>query len=442
MRRLIARVLTIAALATLAVLAAGRAAQAQGTDSSFTAAPADSTPGLRFTPYDSETVPESADSTVEHWHQGVGVHWPRAPYGEGLLTGIAPWAAEHRQHGVDMLADYNRVDALRLGLGWRMRGTEPWMPRLGARIEQVFGRQRTNYGAQFEQPIQHNGRFAIGAFLLRRTDRNDLQQIGDLDNSLSMLFSHYDFRDYFEREGAGAYLLWRVPDFSNISVHVQNNRYRSLDAFGDLWAISHGNRPLAPNPAIDDGEGHSLLIRLENAVPGPHGGRPGFSHWIEIDRAAHGMGGDFDYVRAIADLRGVIRLSPTTSLALRGVAGHTPDGTLPRQKEFTLGGPDGLRAHPLDAFRGNRAALGQAEYDVSLWRVHGVGGGLHALAFTDVGTAWNASGSSYDLAHQKMAVDGGFGLALSDNSLNVCFARDLQDFDKDFSILVRFERPF
>jgi hypothetical protein len=24
----------------------------------------------------------------------------------------------------------------------------------------------------------------------------------------------------------------------------------------------------------------------------------------------------------------------------------------------------------------------------------------------------------------------------------VCFARDLQDFDKDFSILVRFERPF
>ena len=441
MRRLFARTLTLAALAALL---SGRAAHAQDADTSFVAAPADTSPGLRFTPFESDTVGESGQAAEESWHQDSGLHWPRAPYGEGLLTGIQPWAAEHHHQDVEVLVDYNRVDALRLGIGWRMRGDQPWMPRLGARIEQVFGRERTNYGAQFEQPVQHNGRFAFGAFLLRRTDRNDLQQIGDVDNSLSMLFSHYDFRDYFEREGAGAYLLWRVPDFSNISLHVQNNHYRSLDAFGDLWSISHGNRPLAPNPAIDDGEAHSLLLRLESAVPGAHGGRPSFSHWVEIDRAAHGMGGDFDYLRAIADLRGVFRLSPTTSLALRGVAGSTPDGTLPRQKEFTLGGPDGLRAHPLDSFRGNRAALGQAEYDVSLWRVRGggMGGGLHALAFTDAGTAWTNTGSGYDLGRQKLAVDGGFGLALSDNSLNVCFARDLQNFDQDFTILVRLERPF
>jgi hypothetical protein len=441
MRRSTACALTFAMLAGLS---AGRAAHAQSPDTSFVAAPADTSPGLRFTPFESDTVGESGEKTEESWHQDAGTRWPPQPYGEGLLTAPQPWAAEHHHQQLDMLVDYNRVDALRLGLGWRMHGDQPSMPRLGFRIEQAFGRQRTNYGAQFEQPLQRSGRFAFGAFLLRRTDRNDLQQIPDFDNSLSMLFSHYDFRDYFEREGAGAYLAWRVPDFSNISLHVQNNRYRSLDAFGDLWSISHGNRPLAPNPAIDDGEGHSLLLRLERAVPGTRGGRPSFSHWIEIDRAAHGMGGDFSYVREIADVRGVIRLSPATSLALRGVAGNTSDGSLPRQKEFTLGGPDGLRAHPLDAFRGNRAALGQAEYDMSLWRVRGggMGGGLHALAFTDAGTAWYGSGSGYDLGRQKLAVDGGFGLALSDNSLNVCFARDLQDFDKDFTILVRFERPF
>lgn len=439
-----ASLLTALTLATLAALAAAHVARAQSADSSSTAAAADSLPGLRFTPWDTETVADTTTTHEEHWHTGGDFSWPRAPYGEGLLNALAPWAADHRKQGAECIVDYNRVDALRLGLGWHMRGEDPRMPRLGLRLEQAFGRERTNYGAQFEQPVTHNGRFAFGAFLLRRTDRNDLQQISDLDNSFSMLFSHYDFRDYFEREGAGAYVMWRVPDFSNISVHVQNNRYRSLQAFGDLWSISHGNRPLAPNPAIDDGEGHSLLVRLENAVPTARGGRPGFYHWIELDRAAHGMGGDFDYVRAIADLRGVVRLSPATSLALRGVVGHTPDGSLPKQKEFTLGGPDGLRAHPLDAFRGNRAALAQAEYDVSLWRVksNSFGGGLHALAFTDVGSAWNNRGSGYDLGRQKLAVDGGFGFALSDNSLNVCFAQDLQDFDKDLTILVRLERPF
>ncbi|MGH7742992.1 MAG: hypothetical protein ACRENS_13335, partial [Candidatus Eiseniibacteriota bacterium] len=299
-------------LAAIAVMFAAHAARAQRPDSSFTPAAADTSPGLRFTPFGSDTASDSSGTPAEKWHQDSTLRWPRAPYGEGLLTATEPWSsAEHQHHAIDLVADYNRVDALRLGLAWRLRGEEPWMPRLGARIEQAFGRQRTNYGAQFEQPVQHSGHFAFGAFLLRRTDRQDLQQIGDLDNSLSMLFSHYDFRNYFEREGAGAYLLWRVPDFSNISLHVQNNRYRSLDAFGDLWSISHRNRPLASNPAIDDGEAHSLLVRLERAVPAARGGRPSFSHWIEIDRAAHGMGGDFSYVRAIADLRGVVRLSPT-----------------------------------------------------------------------------------------------------------------------------------
>ena len=441
MRYSLARALTLAALAALL---SGRAALSQTADSSFVSAPADSSPGLRFTPFESDTAGDSDEPAAEVWHQDNGAGWPRAPYGEGLLTGSEPWHTTERHQDFDLLADYNRVDALRLGFRWRLRGDQPLMPRLAVRLEQAFGRERTNYGAEFEQPIQRSGHFAFGGFLLRRTDRNDLQQIADLDNSLSMLFSHYDFRDYFEREGAGAYVAWRVPDFSNISLHVQNNRYRSLHAFQDLWSISHGNRPLAPNPAIDEGEGHSLLLRLERAVPGAHGGRPSFCHWIEIDRAAHGMGGDFSYVRAIADVRGVIRLSPATSLALRGVAGHTPNGTLPLQKQFTLGGPDGLRAHPLDSFRGSRAALGQAEYDVNLWSVRGggMGGGLHALAFADAGTAWNGNGSSYDLGGQKLAVDGGVGLALSDNSLNVCFARDLQDFDKEFVIQVRLERPF
>jgi hypothetical protein len=35
-----------------------------------------------------------------------------------------------------------------------------------------------------------------------------------------MLLARTDHRDYFEREGGGVYLSWRVPDFSTVSLRA------------------------------------------------------------------------------------------------------------------------------------------------------------------------------------------------------------------------------
>jgi hypothetical protein len=277
----------------------------------------------------------------------------------------------------------------------------------------------------------------------RRTDHNDQQQTGDLENSLWMLLGRRDNRDYFEREGAGTYLVWRVPDFSTVSAHLRSDEYRSLPSYPGAHSWAHGGRYLRPNPAIDDGEAHTLKLRLERPTRLKRRMRAGMYHWIEIERAGHGLGGDFTYTRALADLRSVLRLSPATTLSLRAVAGHTPDGDLPRQKEFTVGGPDGLRAHAVDTFRGNRMALAQAEYDVGLsLRGRGLESGLHALAFVDAGRAWNSSGSSWDAGLQRYEADGGVGVATSENTLRVYFAKDLHDFNRDVVVNVRLQRPF
>ena len=88
---------------------------------------------------------------------------------------------------------------------------------------------------------------------------------------------------------------------------------------------------------------------------------------------------------AFADLRSVVRLSPASTLMLRGVAGSTPSGTLPAQREFPLGGVDALRAHAFGQFRGNQVALAQAEYAIGLWRLRArrMEGGLNAIAFLE-----------------------------------------------------------
>ncbi|MBI1798373.1 MAG: hypothetical protein HYR73_01665 [Candidatus Eisenbacteria bacterium] len=362
--------------------------------------------------------------------------WLRAPFGDGLLTGIEPWhSMEHRHQDFDFLADYNRVDPMRAGFGWRLHSAEPYMPRLGARIERAFGRNRTLYGAQFEQPVVAHGRIALGAVITRRTDHNDLQQLSDIENSLSMLLSRYDFRDYFEREGVSAYVAWRVPDFSTVSVHVRTDQYRSLAVSDRAQSLFHDNRPLRDNPAIDEGEAHALMLRLERPTRLTSRVRAGLYHWIEIERAGHGLGGDFEYTRALADLRSVVRLSPAVTLSLRFAGGHTFDGVLTKQKEFTLGGPDALRAHAVDTYRGNRVALAQAEYDVGLWRFrsHSMAGGLHALAFVDVGRAVSETllEPALDLLAPHSRDSSSTRRAAADSGMGVRGSRDRDAGDRD-----------
>lgn len=371
--------------------------------------------------------------------------WLRAPFGDNLLTHPEAWRkGKHHPHDFELSLDYNRVDLVRYGAWYQVQRPETMLPRIGARIEYATGRRRVLYGAQFEQPLLPTARFALGVSMVRRTDHNDLQQTEDLENSAALLFARTDYRDYFEREGYGAYLSWRVPDFSTVSVHARRDQYRSLMASSHVVSLFRRGRELRPNPAIDEGEVHATLVRLERLAHHTDRTRAGLYHWIEAEKSGGDLGGDFEFTRVIADLRSVLRLSPAVTLTLRAVAGATPSGMLPQQKQFTAGGVDGLRAHAQGSVRGEQIALAQAEYTVGLWRMraNGFESGVHAIAFADAGTAWNDSEHGYAVQKQKFEVDAGFGLATSEDGLRVYFAKNLQDIDSDFVISVRLQRPF
>ena len=371
--------------------------------------------------------------------------WLRAPFGDDLLTDPDQWRSEgHRARRTSMGLDYNRVDGLRLTLSHQLQRPETMRPRLGARIEYASGRERTLYGVQLEQPLAPPGRLALGVSMVRRTDHSELQQMEDLENTLTFLFARQDFRDYFEREGFGAYVSWRVPDFSTVSVHVRNDEYRSLVA-------DHGNRswfntdvPLRENPSVEEGTAHSVILRLERLAHRTGRTRAGFYHWIDLEGAGGALEGDFDYTRLLADMRSVLRLTPAATLAVRAVAGHTFNGALPRQKQFTAGGVDGLRAHDFSEFVGGELALAQAEFTVGLWQMRNsmLEGGLHAIAFLDMGRAWSNPAHAWDADRQHMQADGGFGLATTEDGLRVYFARGLQNPGSEFVFSVRLQTPF
>jgi hypothetical protein len=440
----------LGALPATAALSAPENARPAAADT--TAALPDSSSGpLRFHPV-SPSAPDSFtfSATAHPPRKGKRLEgdegeWLWTPIGDHLVTDPDEWRARHRGHqDLSALVDYNRVDRLRLGAKWEFQGDDALDPRLGVRLERSLGRTRTLYGAQLEQPLLRPGRLALGVSMVRRTEHPDLQQMDDIENSLALLTVRQDFRDYFEREGWGTYLAWRVPDFSTLSVHARSDRYRSLPLDDGTRSWGHPSRPLRDNPAIDDGTANTVSVRSERLLRPTRAMRAGLYHWVEVEHAGGRLHGDFDFTRALADVRSVVRLSPATSLLLRGVGGTTLDGRLPLQKQFTLGSVDGLRAHPIDAFRGDRLFLAQAEYVLGLWRLTGAPfeGGLHVMAFVDAGKAWTGPDRVYDLSRQQLACDGGFGIGTTDDDVRIYFARDLQRPDSPFVISLRLQRPF
>jgi hypothetical protein len=371
--------------------------------------------------------------------------WLSARFGEQLLTETEAWRPRHgRPYRLDPVLDYNRVDPLRLGLAGEVQNPATMAPRLGARLEYATVRERLLYGVQLEQPLLRRARLALGAALTRRTDHGELQQVDDLENSLALLFARQDYRDYFEREGYGAYVAWRVPDFSVVSVHLRRDRYRSLPLHRSTRSWLLRDRPLRANPGVDEGESHTVLLRLERQARHTARTRAGLYHEIELERAGGALGGDFRYTRLLADVRSVLRLSPANTVVLRLVGGHTAAGVLPVQKRFTLGGVDGLRAHSTLEYRGDQLLLGQAEYSTVLCylRTRGFEAGLHALAFVDAGCAWDDPGHAWDARRQHLRVDGGFGLATAEDHLRVYVARDLQRARARAIVTLRLQRPF
>jgi hypothetical protein len=405
---------------------------------------------LEFTPPssppDSTLAPDSTEAPPPQEPGLLGrVRWLSTPLGERLLTEPDEWREQHHDgRCFDVVGDYNRVDALRIGLAVEVQDPSTMAARVGGRYEYATGRRRALYGVQVEQPLLPGSRLALGVSMSRRTDHGDLQQVDDLENSLALLFARQDYRDYFEREGFGAYLTWRVPDFSVVSVHARNDTYRSLAMPDKVRSILERHHVLRDNPPVDEGELHAWSVRLDRQARRTARTRAGFYHRIELERAGYGMGGDFRYTRALADLRSVLRLSPTATLALRAAGGTTPTGVLPPQKEFTTGGVDGLRAHAFAQYRGNQLLLAQAEYTTGLPRVRpsGFDAGLHAIVFVDAGRAWDNAGHGWRPTRQPLQVDGGFGLTTAEDNLRVYVARSLQRSRSEAVFSVRLQRPF
>jgi hypothetical protein len=226
------------------------------------------------------------------------------------------------------------------------------------------------------------------------TDTDDLYRSYDLAGAAGTGIYFETFASYFRRQGDEGYLFARVLPWVQAGVSVRSDRYDSL-------AVTTGSQDA--NDPITPGEMRSVIVTLsvdpDGAAPSRsdarsfhlqrslYGARPAplrIRLGARLEMSGPGvLGGDFDFRRFVADVRGHAPLGSRAALDARGLLGLS-SGTLPLQKLFALGGVGTLRGYPNRSFVGDRLGqvTGELRVDPGRWIPRGI-------AFYDGGEIWS-----------------------------------------------------
>lgn len=267
---------------------------------------------------------------------------------------------------------YNRVESIFLGLGsdkkYYWDGSRKWNAYgfIGWGFKSHKWRTLLGLNRQFQYRIDdlHDGIIDIGVEGYSLTDTKDAWRISPLENTLSALLIHEDFRDYFQRNGFTIYTGHYVNSASlktELKFGYHSDRYETMPNRVD-WAFFGGKKTFRLNPPIDDGKIRSFFIfgglsTVEKTNNGPEG-------WNLLGSAEfsrRSLGSDFGFDHYIIDVRRFQPLDSYESINIRFRAG-TGAGNIPAQKNFELGGLGTLNAFPYKAFAGNRMLLLNTEF--------------------------------------------------------------------------------
>ncbi|MGH7664081.1 MAG: hypothetical protein ACRENI_07290 [Gemmatimonadaceae bacterium] len=447
---------------------------------------------------------EDGDRIVADRRQGIGDEG-------GIDDDVRRWWQFERARSRSRLhlfsaSTYNRVEGLPVLIGPRIVHEANWGT---ARLE-VFGIIRTadnfkwdseNLGHRvlLDLTTDDRRRITLGGMLFDEVRGVEEWHLTDSEIGLASFFLHRDYRDYYDRHGAGAHLLVRAGRDVDLDFRYSDERWgsrRTRDPFtlfrnGQQWRI---------NPAVDDGRFHigtaTLRIDTRNDEDNP------WSGWLVTADYELGSGDvvafgatsplarpaapdpDVTYHRGFLDLRSYNRVTPDAQLNFRLVLGGWLGGDeLPLQRRFSLAGPGTLPGYdfrdiglpgadvlacgstvvpaPGAPAQCERVALAQVEYrgdiDVDLfdaddddrrWFDWDVDFDADWIMFLDAGRGWLVGPRSGDLSYPSGAVpeletfrtDAGVGLDVG--IIGFYVAKSLSDSGEPANFFVRARHRF
>ena len=152
-----------------------------------------------------------------------------------------------------------------------------------------------------------------------------------------------DFQNYYLRQGAELALRWvPVMPTHSFKLAMVTESHASLQKSTD-WFVANwkSNLRVRENPPITPGRMRSLIFQYD------FNNRPNSLGWhntLFIEHSNAAVGSDFDFTRMLLHLRYAFRLQ-NNRIRTRFLFGFS-DSTLPIQRQFVIGGIEGLRGYP------------------------------------------------------------------------------------------------
>ena len=274
----------------------------------------------------------------------------------GTIFGLGARTASHLSVTV---TPYNRVEGLPVHVGptlaHRTRDADYSVEVLGIiRSVDSFKWTPENVGHRVTADARFGrGRgIAIGGSLVDVVDPIESWDLKDTEAGLSAFFLHRDYRDHFERHGAGAHLVGFSGDERELRFGYRDERWRSRDE-RDPFSLTRDDQAWRPNPLVD--EGRIRLLTASYRLDTRNDEDDPWTGWFlngDVERGDGDLvppGGapadvrEVTYVRGFADMRRYNRLSPDAQLNMRVVVGGWLGGDdLPLQRRLSVSGPGSL----------------------------------------------------------------------------------------------------
>lgn len=289
------------------------------------------------------------------------------------------------------LPSYDRVNGLTLVLGANILPTRndsgprlnPWISYRFENPDQLGG------GLRVYLPL-HVQNIVVSAEASRAARTNDAWQRGNLSNSLSVLFTGRDYRDYYDADLVRLTInrpvgkpLIAGESWLNPRVGVQWEDARSLRA-KHVFSIWDSNDKDRFNQPVDEGTIVSAFGGAELRMVGR------VSQLLATAQVERALGGSADagFTQVVGDATytAIAFRTHTLSVYLRGAASLAGDA--PPQRYEILGGAASIPTLGLAHYRGDNLAFADARYAVPLPIAVPFVGQPSAVAAWVAGAAW------------------------------------------------------
>ncbi len=271
---------------------------------------------------------------------------------------------------------YNRVDGLSLGLRVEFSDPDSLLPTVWAGGGYAFESARWRYELGLEQTVLRRPAIVLGGSAYRKLASEDDWLLSSAENTAFALLAGQDYKDYYETEGARAYLKLRPVRNITLQTGFCYEETKWLDAQPNLWSVFGDDDGFRENfssvdsaaratgiEEIDTSTNYAWYATLEygNRDEDDLYYRSSWRASGSVELSSPELDSDFDYTRLTVSATRYQRINRRLMAIIRGVYGGS-DGALPMHKQFYLGGLGTLHGYEHKEYSGQYFWLANLEY--------------------------------------------------------------------------------